>query len=150
MGRGATEAGIDMTGEGMTSVSVSYEIRRQLNTLRTTGGHRSVNELLAEMIRTHKMLKMKGKLHPSRTDEDGRGRRCRTSCRTPQHGALPGVMLHDVVAPSRHRFGAKDLVKALCSDETHQSKLLMQCAGKVELLLIPRRERLPVAGHEHL
>ena len=49
-----------MTAEGMTSVSVSYEIRRQLNTLRTTGGHRSVNELLAEMIRTHKMLKMRG------------------------------------------------------------------------------------------
>ena len=51
-----------MTGEGMTSVSVSYEIRRQLNTLRTTGDHRSVNELLAEMIRTHKMLKMKGEI----------------------------------------------------------------------------------------
>ena len=51
-----------MTGEGMTSVSVSYEIRRQLNTLRTTGGYRSVNELLAEMIRTHKMLKMKGEI----------------------------------------------------------------------------------------
>ena len=51
-----------MTGEGMTSVSVSYEIRRQLNTLRTTGGHRSVNELLADMIRTHKMLKMKGEI----------------------------------------------------------------------------------------
>ena len=51
-----------MTGEGMTSVSVSYEIRRQLNTLRTTGGHRSVNELLAEMTRTHKMLKMKGEI----------------------------------------------------------------------------------------
>ena len=51
-----------MTGEGMTSVSVSYEIRRQWNTRRTTGGHRSVNELLAEMIRTHKMLKMKGEI----------------------------------------------------------------------------------------
>jgi hypothetical protein len=33
-----------------------------LNTLRTTGGHRSVNELLAEMIRTHKMLKMRGEI----------------------------------------------------------------------------------------
>ena len=45
-------------------MSVSYEIRRQLNTLRTTGGHKSVNELLAEMIRTHKMLKMKAKSIP--------------------------------------------------------------------------------------
>ena len=51
-----------MTGEGMTSVSVSYKIRRQLNTIRTTGGHRSVNDLLNEMIRTHKMLKMKGEI----------------------------------------------------------------------------------------
>ncbi len=46
----------------MTSVSVSYEIRRQLNTLRTAGDHRSVNDLLGEMIRTHKMLKMKGEI----------------------------------------------------------------------------------------
>ena len=50
-----------MTAEGMTSVSVSYEIRR-LNTLRTAGGHRSVNDLLGEMIRTHKMLKMNGEI----------------------------------------------------------------------------------------
>ena len=46
----------------MTSVSGNYEIRRQLNTIRTTGGHRSVNDLLHEMIRTHKMLKMKGEI----------------------------------------------------------------------------------------
>ncbi len=51
-----------MTAEGMTSVSVSYEIRRQLNTLRTTGGHKSVNDLLADMIRMHKMMKMKGEI----------------------------------------------------------------------------------------
>lgn len=43
-------------------MSVSYEIRRLLNTLRTTGGHKSVNELLAEMIRTHRMLKMKSEI----------------------------------------------------------------------------------------
>lgn len=43
-------------------MSVSYEIRRQLNTLRTSGGHKSVNDLLADMIRTHKMLKMKGEI----------------------------------------------------------------------------------------
>ena len=51
-----------MTAKGMTSVSVSYEIRRQLNTMRTAGGHKSVNELLAEMIRTHNMLKMNGEI----------------------------------------------------------------------------------------
>ena len=48
-------------------MSVSYEIRRQLNTLRTTGGHTSVNDLLADMIRTHKMLKMKGEIDTLRT-----------------------------------------------------------------------------------
>ena len=36
--------------------------------------------------------------------------------------------------PPAYRFGAKDLVKALCSDETDQSKLLMAAVlGKVEL-----------------
>ena len=101
MGRGPTQAGIDMTGEGMTSVSVSYEIRRQLNTLRTTGGHRSVNELLAEMIRTHKMLKMKGEIDTLRermkmavdVDVEHLAERLNMA-------PLPGVMLHDVVAPS--------------------------------------------------
>jgi len=43
-------------------VSVSYEIRRQLITSRTTSGHKSVNALLTEMVRTHKMLKMKGEI----------------------------------------------------------------------------------------
>jgi hypothetical protein len=51
-----------MTAEGMTSVSVSYEIRRQLNTMRTTSGHRSVNDLLEDMIRTYKMLKLRGEI----------------------------------------------------------------------------------------
>ncbi|GIR08011.1 MAG: hypothetical protein CM15mP18_3400 [Methanobacteriota archaeon] len=35
-----------MTAKGMTSVSVSYEVRRQLNTLRSLGGYKSVNEVL--------------------------------------------------------------------------------------------------------
>ena len=51
-----------MTGEGMTSVSVSYEVRRQLNTLRTMDGNRSVDAFLAEMIRAHKLGKMNGEL----------------------------------------------------------------------------------------
>ena len=47
-----------MTGEGMTSVSVSYEVRRQLNTLRTMDGHRSVDSFISELIRAHKLSKM--------------------------------------------------------------------------------------------
>ena len=31
-----------MTAEGMTSISVSYEVRRQPNTLRTLSGYKSV------------------------------------------------------------------------------------------------------------
>lgn len=46
----------------MTSVSVSYEIRRQLNTMRTVNGHKSVNLLLEDVIRAHKMARMRGEL----------------------------------------------------------------------------------------
>ncbi|GIR00537.1 MAG: hypothetical protein CM15mP9_2400 [Methanobacteriota archaeon] len=41
---------------------VSYEVRRQLNTLRTMDGHRSVDSFLADMIRAHKLGKMNGEL----------------------------------------------------------------------------------------
>ena len=46
----------------MTSVSVSYEVRRQLNTMRTVNGHKSVNILLEDIIRAHKMARMRGEL----------------------------------------------------------------------------------------
>ncbi len=46
----------------MTSVSVSYEVRRQLNTMRTVNGHKSVNMLLEDIIRAHKMARMRGEL----------------------------------------------------------------------------------------
>ena len=55
-----------MTGEGMTSVSVSYEVRRQLNTMRSTSGHKSVNELLLDMVRSHKIAKMNGEIETLR------------------------------------------------------------------------------------
>ena len=55
-----------MTGEGMTSVSVSYEVRRQLNTMRSTSGHKSVNELLLDMARAHKIAKMNGEIETLR------------------------------------------------------------------------------------
>ena len=51
----------------MTSVSVSYEVRRQLNTLRTMDGHRSVDSFLSELIRAHKLAKMNGDLEELRT-----------------------------------------------------------------------------------
>ena len=51
-----------MTAEGMTSISVSYEVRRQLNTLRTLSGNKSVNELLNDLIRAHKITKMNGEI----------------------------------------------------------------------------------------
>ena len=50
----------------MTSVSVSYEVRRQLNTLRTMDGHRSVDTFLSELIRAHKLAKMNGDLEELR------------------------------------------------------------------------------------
>ena len=55
-----------MTGEGMTSVSVSYEVRRQLNTMRSTSGHKSVYELLLDMVRAHKIAKMNGEIETLR------------------------------------------------------------------------------------
>ena len=61
-----SRAGIAMTGEGMTSVSVSYEVRRQLNTMRSTSGHKSVNELLLDMVRAHKIAKMNGEIETLR------------------------------------------------------------------------------------
>ena len=51
----------------MTSVSVSYEVRRQLNTLRTMDGHRSVDSFLSELIRAHKLAKINGDLDELRT-----------------------------------------------------------------------------------
>jgi len=55
-----------MTAEGMTSVSVSYEVRRQLNSLRTMDGHKSIDGLIAELIRNHKLSQMNDKLEPLR------------------------------------------------------------------------------------
>ena len=51
-----------MTANGMSSVSVSYETRRQLNTMRTMDGFKSVDLLLADLIREHKTKKMRGEL----------------------------------------------------------------------------------------
>ena len=58
--------GIAMTAEGMTSISVSYEVRRQLNNLRTMSGYKSVNEFLTDLIRAHKITKMSGEIESLR------------------------------------------------------------------------------------
>ncbi len=50
----------------MTSVSVSYEVRRQLNSLRTMDGHKSIDNLIAELIRNHKLSQMNDQLEPLR------------------------------------------------------------------------------------
>ena len=56
-----------MTANGMSSISVSYETRRQLNTMRTMDGYKSVDLLLADLIREHKTKKMRGELDNLRT-----------------------------------------------------------------------------------
>ncbi|MBT3772334.1 MAG: hypothetical protein HOE92_00105 [Euryarchaeota archaeon] len=49
-----------MTGEGMTSVSVSYETRRHINTLRSLEGIKSVDACIMSLVKEHKMAKMRG------------------------------------------------------------------------------------------
>ena len=39
----------------MTSVSVSFEVRRQLNSMRALGNYGSVDELLLHMLKTHRL-----------------------------------------------------------------------------------------------
>ena len=60
------QLGIAMTAEGMTSISVSYEVRRQLNNLRTMSGYKSVNEYLTDLIRAQKITKMSGEIETLR------------------------------------------------------------------------------------
>jgi hypothetical protein len=44
----------------MTSVSVSYETRRNLNSLRSMSGHRSIDGMLMTLVKEHKMQKLQG------------------------------------------------------------------------------------------
>ena len=44
----------------MTSVSVSYETRRLLNSLRSISGHKSIDGLLMTLMKEHKMQKLSG------------------------------------------------------------------------------------------
>ena len=49
-----------MTAAGMTSVSVSFETRRQLNSMKVMDNHRSVDDLLADLVKQYKVLRMRG------------------------------------------------------------------------------------------
>lgn len=43
----------------MTSVSVSFEVRRQLNSLKAMGQFRSVDALLQSMLREHRLQRLR-------------------------------------------------------------------------------------------
>jgi hypothetical protein len=43
----------------MTSVSVSFEVRRQLNSMRAMGNHRSVDDLLQAVLQEYRMAQLK-------------------------------------------------------------------------------------------
>ena len=44
----------------MTSVSVSYETRRQLNSLRSVSGQKSIDGLLMTLVKEHKNQNLSG------------------------------------------------------------------------------------------
>ena len=44
----------------MTSVSVSYETRRQLNSLRSVSGQKSIDGLLMALVKEHKKQNLSG------------------------------------------------------------------------------------------
>mgnify|MGYP003709491399 FL=1 len=45
-----------MGSPDMTSVSVSFEVRRQLNSMRALGNYGSVDELLLHMLKAHRLI----------------------------------------------------------------------------------------------
>lgn len=49
-----------MTAAGMTSVSVSFETRRQLNSMKVMDNHRSIDDLLTDLVKQYKVLRMRG------------------------------------------------------------------------------------------
>lgn len=54
----------------MTSVSVSYETRRHLNSLRSMSGHRSIDGMLMTLVKEYKMQKLQGVTDELRTKID--------------------------------------------------------------------------------
>ena len=44
----------------MTSVSVSFEARRQLNSMRAMGNYRSVDDLIQAVLQEYRMMQLRG------------------------------------------------------------------------------------------
>ena len=49
-----------MGSPDMTSVSVSFDVRRKLNSLRAMGNHRSVDDLLKAILKEYRLSQLKG------------------------------------------------------------------------------------------
>ena len=48
-----------MGSPDMTSVSVSFEVRRQLNSMRALGNYKSVDDLILQMSKEHRLSQIK-------------------------------------------------------------------------------------------
>ena len=51
--------GENMGSPNMTSVSVSFDVRRQLNSMRAMGNHKSVDHLLIEVLQEYRMAQLR-------------------------------------------------------------------------------------------
>ncbi|MDP6899538.1 MAG: hypothetical protein QGF94_01735 [Candidatus Thalassarchaeaceae archaeon] len=49
-----------MGSPNMTSVSVSFEARRQLNSMRAMGNYRSVDDLIQAVLQEYRMMQLRG------------------------------------------------------------------------------------------
>nr|AIE98937.1 hypothetical protein [uncultured marine group II/III euryarchaeote KM3_102_D05] len=48
-----------MGSPDMTSVSVSFEVRRQLNSMRALGNYKSVDDLILQLLKEHRLSQIK-------------------------------------------------------------------------------------------
>ena len=48
-----------MGSPDMTSVSVSFEVRRQLNSMRALGNYKSVDDLILHLLKEHRLSQIK-------------------------------------------------------------------------------------------
>ncbi len=48
-----------MGSPDMTSISVSFEVRRQLNSMRAMGNFRSVDEMLQQILQEYRMMQLR-------------------------------------------------------------------------------------------